>query len=169
MTQAATTQPGLFHQLEPLLAHRAVMITVSKLEDNQLQVNVCPRQLKEGENSALTIPLSVTGTAAELDAELVAQISGFVASHVGLNTNLTAIEKEIAEAEKSAREEAKKKHKGGGKGGTKPAGSTSATPPPVTSKPEPAPPPNLSLFDHQSPTTASEPQEAASESGATSK
>src|SRR5438552_14521138 len=100
-------QSGLFAQLEPLLAHRAVLITVSKLEGDRLQVNICPRQLKEGENPALTIPLCVTGTATELDVDLVSQISRFVASHIGLNSNLTTIEKEIAEAEKTAREEAK--------------------------------------------------------------
>src|SRR2546428_12759262 len=88
MTTTATSQPGLFAQLEPLLAHRAVLITVSKLEGDQLQVNICPRQVKEGENPALTIPLCVTGTAAELDADLVAQITSFVASHSGFNTNL---------------------------------------------------------------------------------
>ena len=101
MTITATSQSGLFAQLEPLLAHRAVLITVSKLDGDQLQVNICPRQLKEGENRALTIPLCVTGTAAELDADLVAQIAGFVSSHTGLNSNLTTIEKEIAEAEKA--------------------------------------------------------------------
>ena len=166
VTQTATTQPGLFRQLEPLLVHRAVMITVSKLEGDRLQVNVCPRQLKEGESQALTTPLCVTGTAEELDAELVSQLATFVESHVGLTSNLAAIEKEVAEAEKAAREEAKKKHKIG-KGGTKAAASTSATPPPVTSKPEPAPPLNLSLFDQQSQTVASEPKAATSESTAT--
>src|SRR2546422_6737187 len=105
MTTIATSQPGLFAQLEPLLAHRAVLITVSKLDGDQLQVNICPRQLKEGENSALTIPLSVTGTAAELDSDLVPQVSRFVASHIGLNSNLKTIEQEIEEAEKTAREE----------------------------------------------------------------
>ena len=80
MTTTATSQSGLFAQLEPLLAHRAVLITVSKLDGDQLQVNICPRQLKEGENSALTIPLCVTGTAVELDADLVTQIARFVAS-----------------------------------------------------------------------------------------
>src|SRR5437867_3290283 len=104
MSTTATSQPGLFAQLEPLLAYRAVLITVSKLDDDQLQVNICPRQFKEGENSALTIPLCVTGTSAELDADLVVQISRFVASHIGLNSNLTTIENEIAEAEKAARE-----------------------------------------------------------------
>ena len=102
MSTAETSQPKLFAQLAPLLAHRAVLITVSKLEGDQLQVNICPRQLKEGENAALTIPLCVTGTAVELDADLVTQIARFVASHVGLNSNLAAIEKELAEAEKEA-------------------------------------------------------------------
>ena len=94
MTTTETSQPGLFAQLEPLLAHRAVLITVSKLEGDQLQVNICPRQLKEGENPALTVPLCVTGTAVELDADLVSQISRFVSSHIGLNSNLSSIEKE---------------------------------------------------------------------------
>ena len=40
MTTTETTQPGLFAQLEPLLAHRAVLITVSKLEGDQLLVKV---------------------------------------------------------------------------------------------------------------------------------
>jgi PRTRC genetic system protein E len=48
--------------------------------------------MKDGENAALTAPLCVTGTAGELDAELVPHISRFVASHIGLNSNLTAIE-----------------------------------------------------------------------------
>lgn len=52
-----TAQPGLYAQLAPLLAHRAVLITVSMLGRDDLQVNICPRQLKEGENSALMIPL----------------------------------------------------------------------------------------------------------------
>src|SRR5438876_7554802 len=139
MTTTATFQPGLFAQLEPLLAYRAVLITVSKLDGDQLQVNICPRQLKESENSALTIPLCVTGTAAELDSDLMAQISSFVASHIGLNTNLTAIEKEIAEAEKAAREEAKKKHKAVGNGGKKPTDGASSTQSLAVSKPEPEP------------------------------
>lgn len=165
MTPTATLQSGLFTQLQPLLAHRAVLITISKLEGDQLQVNICPRQLKEGENSALTIPLCVIGTAAELDSDLVPQISGFVASHAGLNTNLAAIEKEIAEAEKSAREEAKKKQKVVGSGGKKASDTTSATQPPAPAKPAPEPPPMLSLFDQQSQVDASPPVGAAPQMG----
>jgi PRTRC genetic system protein E len=159
MTPTVSTQAGLFVQLAPLLVHRAVLITVSKLEGDHLQVNICPRQLKDGENQALTTPLCVTGTAAELDAELVPQISSFVASHAGLNTNLAAIEKEIAEAEKTAREEAKKKQKVVGNGGKKTADSNPNPPqPPGTlSKPEPEPAQTpLSLFDQQPEGTARE-------------
>jgi PRTRC genetic system protein E len=166
MTPTAVPQAGLFAKLQPLLAHRAVLITISKIEGDQLQVNICPRQLKEGENSALTIPLCVTGTAAELDADLISQISGFVASHAGLNTNLVAIEKEIAEAEKAAREEAKKKQKVVGNGGRKAADGTSTMPPPAPSKPAPEPPPMLSLFDQRSQADASKPVEAAQQAGA---
>jgi len=159
-----THSQGLFSQLQPLLTHRAVLITVSKLEGDQLQVNICPRQLKESENAALTIPLCVTGTAAELDAELVAKISSFVASHVGLNTNLAAIEKEIAEAEKAAREEARKKHKVVGNGGKKSADSTPATPP-APAKPEPEQPQMLSLFDQQSQSASSQLVERSEQAG----
>jgi PRTRC genetic system protein E len=146
MTTTATSPIGLFAQLEPLLTHRAVLITVSKLDADQLQVNICPRQLKEGENSALTIPLCVTGTVAELDSDLVTQISRFVASHIGLNSNLTAIENEIAEAEKAAREEGKKKHKTVGNGGKKTTDS-SPTPPSIASQPEPEAQQTRGLFD----------------------
>lgn len=163
MTPTAAPQSGLFTQLQPLLAHRAVLITVSKLEGDQLQVNICPRQLKDGENSALTIPLCVTGTAAELDVDLVPQVAGFVASHVGLNTNLATIEKEIAEAEKAVREEAKKKHKVVGNGGKKAADTPSATQPSASSKPVPEAPPMLSLFDQQSQADVSPPVEAAAQ------
>jgi PRTRC genetic system protein E len=149
MTTTETHQAGLFAQLEPLLVHRAVLITVSKLQSDRLQVNICPRQLKEGENPALTIPLCVTGTAAELDADLVPQISRFVATHIGLNSNLTAIEREIAEAEKTAREEAKKKHKVAN-GGKKVADTATPAPPPASSKPEVEPQHTPSLFDKES-------------------
>lgn len=164
MKPTATSKQGLFAQLEPLLTHRVVLLTVSKLEGDQLQVNICPRQLKGGENPALTTPLCVTGTAAELDAELVSQISGFVASQVGLNTNLAAIEKEIAEAEKAAREEARKKHKVVGNGGKKGTDSTPATPP-APAKPEPERPQMLSLFDQQSQSAPSQLVERTEQAG----
>src|SRR5439155_22701560 len=107
------------------------------------------RQLKEGENSALTIPLSVTGTAAELDSDLVSQMSRFVACHIGLNSNLKTIEQEIEEAEKTAREEAKKKHKAVGNGGKKVTDAASAISAPPVSKPETEQQQMLGLFDQE--------------------
>ena len=149
MQTTITATTGLFSQLEPLLVHRAVLITVSKLEDGGvLQVNICPRRLKEGENPALTVPLCVTGTAAELDAELLTQITSFVEAHIRLNSNLTAIEKEMAEAEKAAREQAKKKSKAVSDTAKKTAETNTKTAP-VPAKTEAQQPPMLSLFDQQ--------------------
>ena len=141
MTETTQT-PGLFTQLLPLLAQRAVLITISQIEEgDRLQVNICPRQLKDGENQALTTPLSACGTATELDNELVAQVASFVAAQVGLHSNLSAIEKELAEAERLAREEAKKKQKTVGNGGKK------AEPAETEAKPTPPSAQTLSLFD----------------------
>ena len=136
------TQNGFFTQLNPLLVHRAVLITVSKLEEgSQLQVNICPRQLKDGENQALTTPLCITGTPEELDAQLAPQVANFVASCVGFNSNLASIQAELAEAEKNAREEAKKRQKTVGNGGKK----AEAPKPEPPSAPQPQQ--SLGLFD----------------------
>jgi PRTRC genetic system protein E len=116
-------------------------------------VNVCPRQLKEGENQVLTTPLCLTGTAAELDTELASQISTFVAAHAGLNSNLAQIQKEIEEAEKTAREEARKKRTIGN--GGKKTTETSAPAKSPLEKPEPeAVPQTRSLFDAAAPANA---------------
>jgi PRTRC genetic system protein E len=116
-----TPTPGLFSQLLPLLAQRAILITISTLEHcDQLQVNICPRLLKEGENPALTTPLSVCGTAAELDLELVPQVAAFVAAQVRLHSNLSAIQKELAAVERMARDEASKKYKAVSNGARRP-------------------------------------------------
>jgi PRTRC genetic system protein E len=161
-----SSQAGMFTQLEPLLAHRAVLITVSRTEGDRLQVNICPRQLKEGENPALTVPLCVTGTAAELDGDLVPQISRFVASHVGFNSNLASVEREIAEAEKAAREEAKNKKQKIGNG-KKVADNTIPAAAPASSKPETEPHQTPSLFHQQSQGTVQEPIEVAETIGRT--
>jgi PRTRC genetic system protein E len=162
MTPTTSTVNGLFAQLVPLLAHRAVLMTVSKLnEGGLLQVNICPRQLKQGENQALTAPLCITGTAIELDEELVPQIATFVSSHAGLNSNLIQIQKEIEEAEKAAREEAKKKRTSGSSG--KKATEAGSTATPVSSEksdPEPVAQ-TLSLFDEAPPAEPAAAQDAA--------
>ena len=60
----------MFKELGPLLRQRTVVLILTRLEDDTIRVNVIPRKLNESENDALTTPLSVAGTAEELDAEL---------------------------------------------------------------------------------------------------
>ena len=47
----------MFKELAPLLRHRAVLFTVSHVEDDQFRVNVIPKKLSDGDNDALTTPV----------------------------------------------------------------------------------------------------------------
>ena len=60
----------MFNELVPILRHRAVLMTLTLVEEDQICVNIVPKKTKDGENDALTTPLSVTRTAEDLDAEL---------------------------------------------------------------------------------------------------
>jgi len=101
----------MFQQLVPLLRQRSVLLTVTSLEEDQIRVNVLPKKLADGENAALTTPMSFTGTAAELDAQLPDAIVSFVASHLELKNTLDRAKEEMAAAAKAAREEARNKSK----------------------------------------------------------
>ncbi len=59
----------MFEELLPLLTQRVLVVTLSRVSDEQICVNVIPRPLKSDQhdnNAALTTPLSVTGTPKEL-------------------------------------------------------------------------------------------------------
>ena len=101
----------MFQQLVPLLRQRSVLLTVTSLEEDQIRVNVLPKKLADGENAALTTPMSFTGTAAELDAQLPDAIVSFVASHLELKNTLDRAKEEMAAAAKTAQEEARNKSK----------------------------------------------------------
>ena len=101
----------MFQQLVPLLRQRSVLLTVTALEEDQIRVNVVPKKLADGENAALTTPMSFTGTAAELDAQLPAAIVSFVASHLELKNTLGRAQEEMAAAAKMAQDEARNKSK----------------------------------------------------------
>jgi PRTRC genetic system protein E len=78
----------MFKELLPVLRDRAVLLTVTLVDADQIRVNIVPKKLKDGDNDALTTPLSVTGTAEDLDAELSSTIISFVGSHLQMkNTN----------------------------------------------------------------------------------
>jgi PRTRC genetic system protein E len=99
----------MFKELAPLLRHRAVLFTVTHVEDDKFRVNVLPKKLSDGDNDALTTPVSVTGTAEDLDTELPQTLLHFVSSHLELKNSLERAKAEMEEASKAARAEARKK------------------------------------------------------------
>ena len=139
----------MFKELAPLVRHRAVLFTVSHVEDDQFRVNVIPKKIADGENDALTTPVSITGTAEDLDRELPQTLLRFVSSHLELKNTLDRAKAEMDEASKAARAEARKKS-GSQVTTRKDAAAiigkpTTAPEPPVPAKAE-APKP-ASLFD----------------------
>ncbi len=142
----------MFKELAPVLRDRAVLLTVTLVDADQIRVNIVPKKLKDGDNDALTTPLSVTGTAEELDAELSSTIVGFVGSHLQMKNTLEKAKAEMDAASKAAQAEARANSKT----------STKAMPPKTevtqlapTTKPaepaKPAPPKSASLFDAPTP------------------
>jgi PRTRC genetic system protein E len=101
----------MFKELVPILRQRAVLLTVTFLDEDQIRVNIVPKKIKDGDNDALTTPLSVTGTAEELDAELSSTIVSFVASHLQLKNTLERAKAEMDEAAKAAQAEVRAKSK----------------------------------------------------------
>jgi PRTRC genetic system protein E len=96
----------VFVELVPLLKDRTVLITVASI-DGKLKVNLIPAKAKEGEEQALTTPLSFTGSAEELDAELGSHLASYVHSHVELRNTLAEVKAEMEAAAKAARQKVK--------------------------------------------------------------
>ena len=105
----------MFKELAPYLRQRAVLLTVTHIEDDQIRVNVIPQKLKDGENVALTTPLTITGTAEELDQDLPATLVNFVSAHLELRNTVDRAKAEMDAAAKSAQAEARSKTKATGK------------------------------------------------------
>jgi PRTRC genetic system protein E len=99
----------MFKELAPLVRHRAVLFTVSHIEQDQFRVNVIPKKIADGENDALTTPVSVTGTVEDLDKELPETLLHFVSSHLELKNTLDRAKAEMEEASRAAKAEARKK------------------------------------------------------------
>jgi PRTRC genetic system protein E len=114
----------VFQELMPLLAQRILLLTVSRVSDEQISVNIIPKPLKsdqQDDGSALTTPLRVTGTPKELDEQLPPQLAEFVETHLGLSSTLKSAKEQMEAAAKAAREAAKKptnskSHSGSSKG-----------------------------------------------------
>src|SRR5258708_9100830 len=118
-------------ELMPLIEQRALTITVAVLNGGrQIRVNVVPQTLEKdgrvndkiGYSSkdkiakvpdeaikALATPLSLTGTAEEIDAELAQALTEFAESHVQLQKTVDQAKEQIAEAVKAIEERDKNK------------------------------------------------------------
>ena len=101
----------MFKELAPYLRQRAVLLNATHIEEDQIRVNVIPQKLKDGENAALTTPVSVTGTAEELDRDLPATLVNFVSAHLELKNTLERAKSEMEAAAKTAQAEARAKSK----------------------------------------------------------
>jgi PRTRC genetic system protein E len=97
----------MFKELGPLLRQRTVVMILTRLEDDTIRVNVIPRKLNESENDALTTPLSVSGTAEDLDNELPSALVQFVGAHLELKNTLETAKEQMAAAGKAAKAEAR--------------------------------------------------------------
>jgi PRTRC genetic system protein E len=164
----------MFKDLAPLLRQRSVLLSLTRLEDDTIRVNVFPKKLADGENEALTTPLSVTGTAEELDAQLPSVLTEYVGLNLGLSSTLETVKEQVAAAAKAAKDDARSKSAKPSARKTEPAktgaASTSAAKPQVArdedkktpvavEKPaaprKPDPPQTASLFDFGTPAPAS--------------
>jgi PRTRC genetic system protein E len=90
----------MFTELEHLLADRTLLLTLSAAPGGTIRVNVIPKCREENDaaEKPLATPLSVTGTAAELDRELPAQLTSYVQSISETDSTLN----HIREAHKAA-------------------------------------------------------------------
>src|SRR5207237_460712 len=109
--ESRDTQKGgnVFVELMPLLAGRTVLITVARVDDKTLRLNIVPAQARADENPALTTPLTYTGSPEELDAELGKHLASYVQVHQQAASTLAEAKATIEAAAKAAQDEARRK------------------------------------------------------------
>jgi PRTRC genetic system protein E len=151
----------MFVELMPLLAGRTVLITVAKVDDKTLRVNVIPAQAKPDENPALSTPLTYTGPPEELDAELGKHLAGYVQTHQQTASTLAEAKATMEAAAKAAQEEAKRKAEERKKASQKPPVAAPVSSTPAEPVPSPASACTLGLF----PATTAEPASTQSKGG----
>jgi PRTRC genetic system protein E len=138
----------MFKELAPLLRHRAVLLTVSHISEEQFRVNVVPKKISDGDNDALTIPVSVSGTVEDLDAQLPQTLVAFVSSHLELKNTLDRAKADMDAAAKAAQIEVRNKTKNqAAKKDAISAAATKTGAPEATAPKTPKPPMTPGLFD----------------------
>ena len=122
----------MFTELKSLLERRSLTITVAALHEDQIRVNVIPHsrpedtkineqityshkdevaRIPEAAVKALTTPISLSGTAEEIDLRLASVLLEFVESHAQLQGSFDRASSEIAEAVRAIDERNKAKSK----------------------------------------------------------
>jgi len=118
----------MFSELMPLIQNRPLTLTIAAIDEKQIRVNVIPGKtekdkaankeighshskevapIPESSITALTTPLSLTGTPEEIDAQLAKTLTEFTALHVGLqnsfDTAADAIKKAVKDIDERER------------------------------------------------------------------
>jgi len=122
----------MFAELYALLTQRSLTITIAALSEGQIRVNVIPHsrpedtkineqityshkdevaRIPEAAVKALTTPISLSGTAEEIDLRLASVLLEFVESHAQLQGSFDRASSEIAEAVRAIDERNKAKSK----------------------------------------------------------
>jgi PRTRC genetic system protein E len=95
----------MFREFLPVLRTRSITITLSLLENGVIRANFFPMKLDDKDSSALREPLSVEGSAEDLDSELNSAIVDYVATHLTIKESLERIKVEMHAVEKAAKDE----------------------------------------------------------------
>jgi len=149
----------MFKELVPLLRNRVVLMTLTLVEDDKIRVSVVPKKIKEDESDALTTPVSFTGTAEELEAELGPTLVSYTGSHLQLKSTLENAQAEMDAAAKAAKAKAQQSSKTPAKKEGS-SSSTAAKPTPAdtpAAPAKPAAPKTASLFGDPAPQASAAP------------
>ncbi len=150
----------MFKELTPILSKRSLVLTLTALSDSELiRVTVTPRSLGSDDPKALSTPLSVEGTAEELDNGLSSALVSYVAEHLTIDRALANVKAAMDAELKAAKDEAAKKVTEAKKVGTVKTAAKPAVDPKKEEprKPEPMP----SLFGEPEPEPAAPPVNTA--------
>ena len=90
----------MFQQLTPLLPNTTFVITISG-SAAALTLNVIPHPIDPKADNGLKTPLTITGSAAELDAGFVEALTSYTTSYVSMAESINNAKAQMAEAEQS--------------------------------------------------------------------
>jgi PRTRC genetic system protein E len=127
----------MFKELVPLLRNRVVLMTLALVEDDKIRDSFTPKRSRTT-RTTLPIPVVMTGTAEELEAEVGPTLVGYTGAHLQLKNTLDKAREEMDAAAKAVKAEAQSKSRSPLKKET--TASTSAKPPQAAKPAEPAKP-----------------------------